>query len=53
VKKENSPFHVSLSLPDQSVGRKQLEIAIEAQHTFQVSGDGRDLSVALTLIEIR
>jgi len=53
LKKGDSPFHASLSLPDQSVGRKQMEITIEASHTLRVNGDGRDLSLAFSTIEIR
>jgi len=53
LKKGDSPFHVSLSLPNQLVGKKQIEIAIEVGDTFRVNGDGRDLSLAFRLIEIR
>jgi hypothetical protein len=30
-----------------------MEVSIEAAQTFRVSGDGRDLSVAFSLIEVR
>jgi hypothetical protein len=53
LKSADSSFHYSLSLPDQSFGRKQMEISIEATHTFRVKNDGRDLSVAFSLIEVR
>jgi len=53
LKKGDSPFHVSLSLPNQLVGKKQIKIAIEVPDTFRVNGDGRDLSLAFRLIEIR
>ena len=49
----DNPFFCVLSLPDQLVGRKQLEISIEAAHTFRAGTDGRDLSVAFRSIEIR
>jgi hypothetical protein len=49
----DSPFHYSLGLPDQLVGRDQMEILIEAAHTFRVNNDGRDLSLAFSLIEVR
>jgi dolichyl-phosphate-mannose-protein mannosyltransferase len=53
LKDENGPFQYSLSFPDQLVGRKQLEMSIEVGHTFRVNGDGRDLGLAFSLIEIR
>ena len=52
-KTEHNSFQDSLSLPDQLVGRKQLEILIQADHTFRVKDDGRDLSVAFRSIEVR
>jgi hypothetical protein len=53
LKTGDSPFIRSLALPDQLVGREQMEVSIEADQTFRVSGDGRDLSVAFSLIEVR
>jgi hypothetical protein len=53
LKKGDSSFHVSLALPDQLLGKKEVEAAIEAQHTFRGTGDTRDLSLAFRLIEIR
>jgi hypothetical protein len=53
LKKGDSSFHVSLALPDQLLGKKEVEAAIEAQHTFRATGDSRDLSLAVRLIEIR
>ena len=52
LKKGDSPFIRSLTLPDQLVGRSEMEISIEAAQTFRVSGDGRDLAVAFSLIEV-
>jgi hypothetical protein len=49
----DNPFFCVLSLPDQLVGRKQLEISIEADHTFRTGTDGRDLSAAFRSIEVR
>jgi hypothetical protein len=49
----DNPFLCVLSLPDQSAGRNQMEISIEAVHTFRAGTDGRDLSVAFRSIEVR
>jgi len=49
----DNPFFCILDLPNQLLGRKQLEISIEAAHTFRVDNDGRDLSVAFRSIEVR
>ena len=49
----DNPFSCVLNLPDQLFGKKQLEISIEAAHTFRVDNDERDLSLALRSIEVR
>ena len=53
LKSDDSPFHVSLAIPDQSVGKKHVEIAVEAGRTFRAGQDGRELSLAFWSFEIR
>jgi len=53
LKTADSPFHVSLALPNQSVGNRQVEIAVEAGRTFRAGQDRRELSLAFWSFEIR
>ena len=53
VKTGNNPFQFSLPIPDQLVGSKQVEVAVEAGRTFRTGLDGRELSLAFSSFEIR
>jgi hypothetical protein len=53
MKAEDGEFHTNLSLPDQLVGKNQLEVVIEAGRTFRVGNDSRELSLAFRSLEIR
>jgi hypothetical protein len=53
AKSGDNPFHASLPIPDQLVGRKQVEIAVEAGRTFRAGLDERQLSLAFSSFEIR
>ena len=53
LKSGDTPFHASLPVSDQSVGRKQVEIAIEAGRTSRTANDGRNLGLAMWSAEIR
>jgi hypothetical protein len=53
VRNGGNPFHASLPIPDQLVGKKQVEIAVEAGRTFRAGLDERQLSLAFSSFEIR
>jgi hypothetical protein len=46
-------FEVALPLPNESVGKKELSIALELGRVFHVPGDQRDLGLSFGVFEIR
>ena len=46
-------FDLTFPLPPQLVGRRSIELAVEAGRTFRAAGDGRDLSLIFGVFEIK
>ncbi|HKW97876.1 MAG TPA: hypothetical protein VJN43_09075 [Bryobacteraceae bacterium] len=49
----DADFHLMFNLPNQLVGRKQVEITVETSRTFHVPGDVRELGLSFGIFEIR
>jgi hypothetical protein len=48
-----SAFELAFSLPQQTVGKPELAITVEASKAVVPPGDGRELALAFGMFEIR
>jgi hypothetical protein len=46
-------FDLSYPLPDELVGRAEVEVSLEVDRTFRPPADGRDLGLVFTVFEVR
>ncbi|MCC7175985.1 MAG: hypothetical protein IT159_12380 [Bryobacterales bacterium] len=49
----DAAFDLAFPLPAESVGKPQIEVAIEVDRTFTVAGDGRELGLVFGTVSVR
>jgi hypothetical protein len=46
-------FELQFALPDSEIGKPEMTVAVEVDHTFRQSPDQRDLGLAFGVVEVR
>jgi hypothetical protein len=53
ISKAGEPFEVDFPLPSETIGKKDIEISIETNHTFHPPGDNRELGMVFGTFAVR